>query len=148
MDVDLVTFGTVSSPITSFSLVRPTRTLCTDWVLQFELLHHFLLLIICGRIEIRTILDTFGDALITSLGCVFVSSFTTDRTRFVTLLISDSSRRIFVLLVTFCRQSSVNRLVSEHLLSYLSVLLQIVEEVCPPSKSLPAPFLGFSHLPE
>ena len=60
-------------------------------MLYFKLLDHFLLLIICGRFEVRTILDAFGDALNTSLGCVFVSSFTTDRTLLLTVLINDSS---------------------------------------------------------
>ena len=60
-------------------------------MLCFKLLDHFLLLIVCGRFEVRTVLYTFGDAFLTSLGLVFVSSFVADRTRFVSSLVNDCS---------------------------------------------------------
>ena len=71
-------------------------------MLNFDLLHHFLLLIIGGRFEARTIFDSFGDAPDTILGLVFVGRFVTHRTHFIRLLVIDSSR-----LVTFARMSLV-----------------------------------------
>ena len=73
-------------------------------MLCFKLLDHFLLLIVCGRFEVRTVLYTFGDTFLTSLGLIFVSSFVADRTHFISFLIDDcsilglltSSRVIFV----------------------------------------------------
>ena len=70
----------------------------------FKLLDYFLLLIICGRFEVRTVLYTFGDIFLTSLGLIYVSRFVADRTRFIGFLIDDcsilgllvSSRVIFV----------------------------------------------------
>ena len=122
-------------------------------MLRFELLQHFLIRIICGRFEIRTVLDAFGDAFCSSLGCVFVGSLVADRTHLLTVLINDSSsrvvtsprmnlvtRRALIWLVTFRRQSSIDRLVSEHLLGCLSHLLQIVEEVSPSSEFQLAPY--------
>ena len=57
----------------------------------FKLLDHFLLLIVCCRFEVRTVLYTFGDTFLTSLGLIFVSSFVADRTRFISFLIDDCS---------------------------------------------------------
>ena len=56
-------------------------------------------------------------------------------------------------LVTFRRKSSIDGLIHEHLLGYLSLLLQIVEEVCPSSEFQLAPspgnivgeVLGYEH---
>ena len=121
-------------------------------MLCFKLLDHFLLLIISGRFEVRTVLYTF----LTSLGLIFVNSFVADRTRFISFLIDDcsilgllaSSRMILVTqralmwLVTFRRKSRIDKLVHEHLLGYLSLLLQIVEEVSPSSEFLLAPSPG------
>ena len=45
-------------------------------------------------------------------------------------------------LVTFCRKSSVNRLISEHFLGCLSLFLEEVEEVCPARDLLLTPPLG------
>merc|ERR1712237_81730 len=107
-------------------------------MLFFKLFHHFLLFIIRGRFKIMTVLDTFGDAFLTILGLVFMSSFIADRTRgtrFISSLINDCSilgfqtfprvilvtRRAFDWLVTFRSQSSIDRLVGEHFLSYLCV---------------------------
>ena len=45
-------------------------------------------------------------------------------------------------LVTFRRKSSIDGLVCEHLLGYLSLLLQIVEEICPSCEFLLAPSPG------
>ena len=60
-------------------------------MLYFKLLDHFLLLIVCGRFEVRTVLYTFGDAFLTSLGLIFVSSFVANRTCFIGFLIDDCS---------------------------------------------------------
>ena len=89
----------------------------------------------------------------TSLGLIFVSSLTADRTRFLDSLASDCSildslassrvilvtRGAFLLFVIFRRESSIDGLVGEHLLCYLGVLLQVIEEVSPASKILLAP---------
>ena len=56
-------------------------------------------------------------------------------------------------LVTFRRKSSIDGLIHEHLLGYLGLLLQIVEEVCPSCEFLLAPspgnvlgeVLGYKH---
>ena len=56
-------------------------------MLCFKLLDHFLLLIVCCRFEVRTVLYTFGDAFLTSLGLVFMSSLVADRIRFISSLI-------------------------------------------------------------
>ena len=60
-------------------------------MLYLKLLDHFLLLIICGRFEVRTVLYAFGDAFMTSIGLVFVSNPVTERTRFVSSLVNDCS---------------------------------------------------------
>ena len=60
-------------------------------MLCFKLLDHFLLLIIRGRFEDKTVLYRFGDTFLTSLGLIFVSSFVADRTRFISFLIDDCS---------------------------------------------------------
>ena len=60
-------------------------------MLCFKLLDHFLLLIVCCRFEVRTVLYMFGDTFLTSLGLIFVSSFVADRTYFVSFLIDDCS---------------------------------------------------------
>ena len=60
-------------------------------MLCFKLLDHFLLLIICGRFEVRTVLYMFGDAFLTILGLVFMSSLVGKRTRFICSLINDCS---------------------------------------------------------
>ena len=52
-------------------------------MLCFKLLDHFLLLIVGGRFEVRTVLYMFGDTFLTSLGLIFVSSFVANRTRFI-----------------------------------------------------------------
>ena len=60
-------------------------------MLCFKVLDHFLHLIVCCRFEVRTVLYMFGDAFLTSLGLVFVSSLVADRTRFISFLIDDCS---------------------------------------------------------
>ena len=49
------------------------------------------------------------------------------------------TRGALIWLVTFRRQRSIDGLVHEHLLSYLSLLLQIIEEISPSSEILLAP---------
>ena len=83
-----------------------------------------------------------------------MGSFTTDRTHLITVLIDDSSRLVtssrvilvtrgaLIWLVTFRRQSSIDGLICEHLLGYVSLLLQIVEEACPSSEFKLAPSPG------
>ena len=136
--------------------MRPTGAPQTYWMLQFKFSDHFLLLIISGRFEVRTILDTFRCALNTSLGFVFMCRFVTHRTCFLTPLVNDSSifrlvtfprvslvtRRAFVQLVTFCRKSSIDGLIGEHFLGCLSLLLEVVEEVCPSRNFLLTPLPG------
>merc|ERR1711895_114278 len=127
LNVNLVTFRAASFPVTSFCFVGPTRTFRTDWVLLFKFFHHFLLLTVCGRFEVRTVLYMLRDTFLTILSFIFMSSFIADRTQFVSSLVDDcsilgfltSSRVILVTrgaliwLVTFGGQSSIGRLVSE-----------------------------------
>ena len=103
----------------------------------------------------------------TNLGLIFVSSFVADRTHFISFLIDDCSilgllassrvilvtQRALVWLVTFRRKSSIDGLICEHLLGYMGLLLQIIEEVCPSCEFLLAPspgnvleeVLGYEH---
>ena len=60
-------------------------------MLCFKLLDHFLLLIVCCRFEVRTVLYTFGDTFLTSLSFIFVSNLVADRTHFIGFLIDDCS---------------------------------------------------------
>ena len=87
MDVILVTFAAIAFSIAGFRLVRPTGAPQTYWMLQFKFPDHFLLLLIIGRLEARTVLDTFRCAHNTSLVCRFVAH----RTHLLAPLVNDSS---------------------------------------------------------
>ena len=99
VDVNLIALRTVCFPITIFSFVGPARTLGTNRILDLNLLDHFLLLVIRGSFESRTVLDSLQDSFCSSLGFIFMCWLVADRTHFVSTL-DDCS---ILGLVTFAR---------------------------------------------
>ena len=99
VDVNLIAFKTICLPFAIFYFVRPALTFGTNRILDLNLLDHFLLLVIRGSFESRTVLDSLQSSFCSSLGFVFMGWLVADRTGFVSSL-DDYSILSFV---TFAR---------------------------------------------